>query len=146
LNGRGELLWSDAYDEATREYPAIGDFDGDGQIDAIFVGFADGTRCYNARNGHVRWALPLGKDAAAPAAISGDILGNGRDQAIVHCDGLLQCISETVANSAHIEWSVKVPDLTSRPIVAVLAGDADEKSRKLSILYMDADGWLNCLQ
>ncbi|MGD9634358.1 MAG: FG-GAP repeat domain-containing protein, partial [Pirellulales bacterium] len=54
----GTLVWFDALDKSAPHLPSFGDFDGDGKIEMIGVGFDDGIRCYDLASGKINWRMP----------------------------------------------------------------------------------------
>jgi outer membrane protein assembly factor BamB len=142
VEGDGSLVWSDAYDRAANGFPAVGDFDGDGQMEAIFFGFADGTRCYDAKTGRIEWTLDLAANQNVPSAVSGDIDGDDRDEAIFVLDNTLYCVGSTEqGRSGTVEWNLELPTAASAPILA----DVWQSGERLSVLVTGQDGFVYCI-
>ena len=142
----GSLAWSDAYDKAGNGFPAIGDFDGDGSVEAIFIGFDDGTRCYDAATGSRKWTLNLARQKDVHSAVSGDIDGDGKDEALFVLDDILYCVgTDKSGDSGVVEWDLKLPTTASSPILADVTDAAARKETRLSILLTGSDGYVYCI-
>jgi len=155
VKSNGALAWSDAYDEAASGMPAVGDFDGDGTTEAIFVGFRDGTRCYDTATGRVKWTLPLGAYAGDDAGIaaqrppvdgaSADLNSDGCDEALFVIGQQLYCLASNAAGThGRVAWTFDLPCTTSSPVIADV--NSAGASGELSVLVMGADGYLYCIQ
>jgi outer membrane protein assembly factor BamB len=143
----GSLAWSDAYDRAANGFPSVGDFDGDGRREAIWIGFHDGVRCYDTADGQRKWTLPLGADRGWTGGdgVSGDINGDGRDEALFVVGPTLYCIGITAeGKNGRLLWTLDLPAPCSTPVVASLEGNQGGKS--LAILLSGADGFLYCVR
>ena len=142
----GELAWSDAYDKAANGYPAIGDFDGDQQVEAIFVGFEDGTRCYHLATGDQLWSLPLGANRNVESAVSGDLDGDGLDEAVFALGDTLYCLGfDSTTNRGQVEWSIRLPSTVSSPIIADIQSPGDRGGDRLVVLVCGRDGVVYCV-
>lgn len=142
----GSLAWSDAYDKAANGLPAVGDFDGDGATDVIFIGFEDGIRCYDAASGKRKWTLPVAQQKDVTSAVSGDIDGDGKEEAVFVLDDVLYCIGASDSGQAGaVEWELKLPTTTSPPILADVTSNADRSQSRLSILLTGLDGYVYCV-
>jgi outer membrane protein assembly factor BamB len=143
----GSLAWSDAYDKAGDGFPAVGDFDGDGAIEAIYFGFEDGTRCYDTATGRRKWTLDFGPKKKVSSAVSGDVNGDGRDEAVFVLDKELFCIgTDDSSHAGKIFWKLSLPCQTSSPILAdVTATVEGQPSGRLSILVTGVDGFVYCI-
>jgi outer membrane protein assembly factor BamB len=153
MRSDGTLAWSDGYDEAPSGMPAIGDFDGDGAMEAMFIGCVDGTRCYDVETGKVKWKLSLGAKTDASfgksdnSAASGDVNGDGRDEGLFLIGQLLHCIGGTQdGSSGQILWTVDLPCRTSAPILADVQSSPGAPGEHLSILLTGEDGYVYCIE
>ena len=145
ISADGHLLWSDAYDKAANGFPAIGDFDGDGQIESILVGFENGTRCYDTATGKVEWTLPLGANQNVNSAVSADINGNGRDEAVFVLGRTLYAVGIVDGDqSGSVLWTLDIKTKVSSPVIANVDGKGIDGT--LSILVMGADGYVYCVK
>ena len=143
----GSLAWSDAYDQAANGFPALGDFAGDGRTEAIWMGFPDGVRCYDVATGKRKWTLPLGADRGwtGGQGISGDLNGDGRDEALFTVDHTLFCLgTASEGKGGKLLWTLDLPAAVSTPILADC--DGTKTGTDLSILLMGADGYLYCVR
>ena len=143
MNTDGSLIWSDAYDGGCYGYPAIGDFDGDGRHDLFFVGFADGSRCYDIETGKVKWSLPLAANQDVYSAVSADIDGDQRDEAIFTLANTIYCVGaeQHPTSSGIIKWQYELPAELGPPTIADVSGDGS-----LSILVCGSDGYAYCIE
>jgi hypothetical protein len=142
----GSLAWSDAYDKAGNGFPAIGDFDGDGSVEAIFIGFDDGIRCYDAATGTRKWTLDLARQQDVHSAVSGDIDGDGKDEAIFVLDSTLYCLgTDKSGQSGVVEWELKLPTTASSPILADVTSKTNRNESRLSVLLTGSDGYVYCI-
>jgi outer membrane protein assembly factor BamB len=138
----GSLAWSGVYDRVASGLPAIGDFDGDGRTDVLWIGFDDGSRCYDAASGRLLWKLPLGEGQNAGSAVSGDINGDGRDEAVFVLGQTLHCVgADGPGKPGRVLWTLDLPTRVSTPAIADAAGDGS-----LSILLAGADGNVYCVE
>jgi hypothetical protein len=138
----GSLVWSDAYDRAANGFPAIGDFNGDGRLGALWVGFDDGARCYATATGKLLWKLPLGAGQDVGSAASGDVNSDGRDEAVFVLGQTLYCAgTDGPGKPGRVLWTLDLPTRVSTPVIADAAGRGS-----LSILLTGADGCVYCVQ
>jgi outer membrane protein assembly factor BamB len=138
----GSLAWWDALDKSPHWLPAVGNFDGDGKLEVIGVGYEDGVRCYDAATGKVRWRMSLPTEAAGLAVASADINGDGRDEALVACGTTLSCIGKFPASdTGTILWQIALPTTVGPPTIADVRGDG-----RASILLCGADGYVYCIE
>jgi outer membrane protein assembly factor BamB len=137
----GSLAWSDAYDHAASGYPAIGDFQGDGKPAAVWVGFDDGARCYDAATGKVLWKINVGEGCTVNCSC-GDVNGDGRDEAVFVVGQTLCCAGwGGPGKSGPTLWTLPLPTQVSTPVIADVAGRG-----ALSILVTGTDGCVYCIQ
>ena len=138
----GTLAWWDALDQGPSSYPALGDFDGDGRMEAINGPYADGLRCYDAATGRVKWRMKPPLDGTPSSTASADINGDGRDEALLLYWNALCCIGTTPAgDGGALLWRVDVPDSAGPPCIADVTGDGTA-----SILLQSMDGYVYCLR
>ena len=120
----GDLRWSVIFEFNTHHYPAIADFDGDGQMEIIVGHYDPGDRllCIDS-TGQIRWDVPIvGRNSHASPSI-GDLDG----------DGLLEIVLATRNPGAAIQaidgqgqliWSRPMQgEMDSSPALADLDGD-----------------------
>jgi hypothetical protein len=134
----GSLVWWDALDQSAQGWPAFGNFTGRGRLEAIGAGYPDGIRCYDAATGQVLWRLPTPAPGSAIGSASGDLTGDGRDEAVFILGQDLLCLG---AGSAPAEgrllWRLSLPAQTGSPSLAVL-----DSGGGLFILLAGADGFV----
>jgi hypothetical protein len=134
------LVWWDALDHSPKQLPAFGDFDGDGRWEAIGWGYPDGIRCYDASTGAVRWTLPLPEEGVPAGVASGDLDGDGRDEALFAVGRTLYCLGSDAAGRGQERWRLAFVEELGMPCVAALDG-----SGELAVLVVTADGTVHCL-
>jgi hypothetical protein len=120
----GTLSWIDgAGVSPDRTDPTIGDFDGDGQTEIISAGFTDGTRCYEAVTGKVKWTLPFGENQTVTGSLSADLDSDGKDEAVFVVGSKLVCLSnEPNGPGGKIRWELQFPCDLGPPSYADLGG------------------------
>ncbi len=137
----GTLAWWDALDQSPSCYPAIGDFDGDGRLEAINGPYADGLRCYDAATGRVKWRMASPIDGTPSSTVSADINGDGRDEALLLYWNALCCVATAPSgDGGALLWRIDVPASAGPPCIADVAGDGTA-----SILLQSFDGNVYCL-
>jgi outer membrane protein assembly factor BamB len=142
----GSLAWSDAYDKAGNGFPAIGDFGGDGSVDAMFIGFDDGIRCYDASTGRRKWTLDMAQQKDVGSAVSGDIDGDGKDEAIFVLENSVFCVgTDNSGRTGEVKWEQKLPTSASSAILADLKSNSDPGEHRLSVLVTGEDGYIYCI-
>ena len=105
----GELVWWDALDKGASTH-AIGDFDGDGKLEALGIGYEDGVRCYDAATGGVEWRMPSPPGGAAEGLLAGDVNSDGRDEAVLTIGSTLLAISAPEHGAqGRILWQLRLP-------------------------------------
>lgn len=147
----GTLVWFDALDKSAPHLPSFGDFNGDGKIEMIGVGFDDGIRCYDLASGKINWTMPspldgngFGMHSENPVggAITADIDGDGRDEALITMQNIVYCLGTSQANSGgEIRWSKEFPTQLGPPTIVQL-----EKQGDPSILVVSQDGNVYCVR
>ena len=147
ITADGNLVWSDAYDRAANGFPAIGDFDGDGSLEAIFVGFEDGTRCYDASTGALEWTLNLAPGQDVQSAVSADLDSDGKDEAVFTLNQTLYCIGvDEKRQCGEVAWTVELPTQIGDPVIADVPHDQSGQGSCLSILVAGRDGHIYCVR
>lgn len=139
----GSLAWLDAQDKSPSSLAAFGDFDGDSQLEAIGVGYPNGIRCYDTATGRVKWRLASPLPGNPVGGASGDLNGDGRDEAIFVTGKTLWCTGAAATGDEGIVlWRVELPpDRLGPPAIADVDG-----SGKPSILVVGNDGYVYCLR
>jgi hypothetical protein len=132
----GSLVWWDALDKSPNSLPACGDFDGDGKLEAMGWGYADGIRCYEAATGKVQWTLAAPEAFTPSGCASADLNGDGRDEAVFAVGTRLYCVG-----NGEVLWKVDLPAWTGPPSIADVDG-----SGEAAILVAAADGWVYCVR
>lgn len=148
----GELKWFDALDKSAPHLPALGDFDGDGKMEMIGVGFEDGIRCYDTASGKLQWQMEdpsgqidgFGVHSVNPVsgAATADIDGDGRDEALLSMGNSLYCLGTAEqGNAGEVCWRVELPAQIGPPTVVQLEQDGPP-----AILVVGRDGYVYCLR
>jgi len=136
LDRNANPLWRTASGvEQTLWSPAVGDFDGDNDLDVISSARDSNTlTSYDARTGAVRWTLTL--PGIPGPGVSGDLDGDGRDEALFAVGNTLYCIGTTPDGRAgRVEWSRSFSSLIGMPILADVTGQG-----QLQIVVVAQDG------
>ena len=150
---RGALIASDGKLIRALEsaYYTLGDFDGDGTLEMLFLDETKGARCEDAATDNIKWSMPV--DALPGFESHGacaDLDGDGRDEAILLKNQTLYCIKNDETNQkGNVAWTVQLPGKDAEgkkiqygePIIADVGGKGE-----LSILVEGSDGWLYCLE
>lgn len=148
----GKLKWFDALDKSAPHLPALGDFDGDGRMEMIGVGFEDGVRCYDTASGEIKWRMAdpsgridgFGVHSLNPVSgtATADINSDGRDEALMSMGDTLYCLaSSEKGDSGEIRWHVKLPAQIGPPTIVQL-----EKDAPASVLVIGRDGYVYCIR
>ena len=134
----GSLAWWDALDHSPQDWPAFGNFSGQGKLEAIGAGYPDGIRCYDTATGQVRWHLPMPAPGNVIGSASADLNGDGRDEAVFVIGQQLVCLGAgSTPAEGRVLWQLPLPVQTGPPSLAVL-----DKKIGLSILLAGADGFV----
>lgn len=142
LRPDGSLVWWDALDQAPQGPPAFGDFDGDGRLEAIGVGYPDGARCYDTATGKTRWRLAMQGTEAATGSASADLDSDGREEAVFVMGKSLVCLGVAPdGQRGEIRWQTELPARIGPPSLALL-----ERDGPLSLLLVGEDGYVYCIQ
>jgi outer membrane protein assembly factor BamB len=132
----GSLVWWDALDHSPPDWPAFGNFSGQGRLEAIGAGYPDGVRCYDAATGKVLWHLPMPAAGTVIGSASADLDGDGRDEALFVIGQQLVCLAAgSTPAEGRVLWQLPLPVQTGPPSLAVL-----DRQNGLSILLAGADG------
>jgi hypothetical protein len=124
----GEFVWFDAFRETNIIHPAIGDFDGDGCLEAMCFKYKDGVHCYNTADGKIKWK---NMDMVKPEAVAtADIDGDGKCEVIATAGDKIYCIGYNV-----IKWTYQMPCQIGPPALADIRGNG-----LLSIVVAGSDG------
>jgi len=134
----GSLVWWDALDHSAQDWPAFGNFSGRGHLEAVGAGYPDGIRCYDAATGQVLWRLPMPAPGSVIGSASGDLNGDGRDEAVFVIGQQLVCLGAgSTPAEGRVLWQLPLPAQTGPPSLAVL-----DKTSGLSIFLAGADGFV----
>ncbi|MCE5237451.1 hypothetical protein LLH23_03055 [bacterium] len=138
----GSLVWWDACEAGPQSLQAIGDFDGDGKLEAMGYGYADGVRCYDTASGKVEWRLPAPMAGIPAGSASGDLNSDGRDEALFTIGSTLLCLG-TVAGGASgaVLWPLDLPGPVGPPAIADLEGRG-----QASVLLLGRDRYIYCVR
>jgi hypothetical protein len=132
----GSLAWWDALDHSPQDWPAFGNFSGQGRLEAMGAGYPDGVRCYDTASGQVLWLLPMPAPGSVIGSASADLNGDGRDEAVFVIGQQLVCLGAgRTPAEGRVLWQLPLPVQTGPPSLAVL-----DKQSGLSILLAGADG------
>jgi len=138
----GSLVWWDALDKSPSSWPAFGDFNGDGRLEMIGIGYEDGMRCYETATGKVRWHMPSPVPGNPAGSASADIDSDGCDEALFVIGQTLFCIGTAGdGKSGSLRWKIDLPVNAGPPTIADVNG-----SGKLSILLVGSDGFIYCVE
>lgn len=148
----GHQLWNQW--TAPTAVHAVGDVDGDGQLElgGVTAGqlyrlpgpiAVDGPdrefQCHDLLTGRPKWSLPLG--TTSTGVVSADVDGDGRHEFLLGtADGRLLALMGASADAGRILWEVQLPAAAGVPVVCDADGDGS-----LDILVSCADGKLYCL-
>jgi hypothetical protein len=127
-------------DQSAPGWPAFGDFDGDGRLESIGLGYDDGMRCYDLVTGQVRWRRPAPAPGNVAGCASGDLDGDGRDEALFLIGQELVSIASSKTGGS-LEWKLHLPVVCGPPTLAVL-----EPGGALSVLLAGSDGYVYCVR
>jgi hypothetical protein len=138
----GSLAWWDALDKSPKSLPAFGDFDGDGRLEAIALGYEDGVRCYDTASGQVKWRMPPPVAGTPAGAASGDVNSDGRDEALFSIGQTLCCLGVAAGgNSGALLWKMDFPS----PIGPPTPADVDDRG-KVSVVLVSAQRYVYCVR
>jgi hypothetical protein len=134
----GSLVWWDALDHSPQDWPAFGNFSGQGKLEVMGAGYPDGVRCYDTATGQVQWRLPMPAPGTVIGSASGDLNGDRRDEAVFVIGQQLVCLGAgSTPAEGRVLWQLPLPAQTGPPSLAVL-----DKKGGLSILLAGADGFV----
>ena len=137
----GSLVWWDALDKSVGNH-AIGDFDGDGRLEAIGAGYEDGVRCYDTATGRIKWRVPSPLPGAASDSLSGDLNSDGRDEALLLFNDTLLCLAAAPdGKTGRVLWQLKLPARSTACSLVDLGGE-----QGVSILLQGDDGYVRCVR
>lgn len=144
LRADGSLAWWDALNTGPHGLHAFGDFDGDGRPEALGVGYwdpdgpIDPVRCYDCATGAVKWSLPAPIEGYPAGCASGDLDGDGCDEAVFAIGTAVVCFGTVPGrDSGVVRWIVDLPAAVSAPAIADVDG-----SGQPAVLVTAADGYL----
>ncbi|MCX6926163.1 MAG: PQQ-binding-like beta-propeller repeat protein, partial [Verrucomicrobia bacterium] len=138
LKADGSLVWWDALDHSPQEWPAFGNFTGQGRLEAVGAGYPDGIRCYDAATGQVLWRMPMPVSGSVIGSAGADLNGDGKDEAVFVIGQQLVCVGTgSTPAEGRVLWQLPLPTQTGPPSIAVL-----DRKNGLSILLAGADGFV----
>jgi hypothetical protein len=138
----GSLVWWDAPDASPHSLPAFGDMDGDGRIEAVALGYADGMRCYDTATGKVKWTLDVPEQPIPGGIATADVNSDGRDEVLLAQGCNLLCFGVPPGETGGRKlWGLGLPATLGPPCVADTRGDGS-----LSVLLRAADGKVYCVR
>jgi hypothetical protein len=140
IRADGSLTWWDALDQSAPGWPAFGDFDGDGHMQSMGVGYDDGVRCYDLVSGKVKWRLPVPVAGSLAGCASGDLDGGGRDEAVFVMGQELVCLG-SVNGAGVVKWKLRLPAPCGPPALAIL-----DPGGSVSVLLAGSDGYVYCVR
>ncbi len=104
--GRAELLWRTEPNDGASGLPAIGDADGDGQLEIGVPGCRDGFRCLDAATGKVLWSVPP-QGVGASNCVAADINGDGLEEFLYANGSRLLAVAKRPGVSDAIIWQLE---------------------------------------
>ena len=138
----GSLAWWDALDHSAQDWPALGDFDGDGRLEAIGIGYADGVRCYDTATGNVKWRLPAPSSEVVTGSASADLDSDGREESLFVLGKTLLCFGSSADGSTGaLRWRIDLPVPIGPPTIAAL-----DATSGAAILVLGSDGCVYCVR
>jgi len=153
LDRAGDVIWEEdrPLPRGPGILPGVGDIDGDGRLEALVVGCADGGAnsliCYSGSTGDIQWKLPLPGDVFVdifqteqtpmPPATA-DLNGDGRDECVFTIGTTIYAVSAT-ADGLHglITWQLDLPGSgrLGPPAIADVSGTGQAQ-----VVVMGRDG------
>jgi outer membrane protein assembly factor BamB len=113
----GSLVWWDALDKSAQDWPAFGDFTGQGRPEAMGAGYPDGIRCYDAATGRVLWRLPMPAPGSVIGPASADLNGDGRGEAVFVIGQQLVCLGAgRTPVEGSVLWRLPLPSPLALPV------------------------------
>ena len=139
--GSDHCIWLPGINPFPGQLPGLGDWDGNGSLDVIDIGYGDGIHCFVAQSGKELWRSSTFTSGAH--ITSADIDSDGRDEALfVHQGKTIVCLGVSEDGSrGRAEWTVKMPVEIGPLSIADVNGQG-----KASILTMGQNGYLYCIE
>ncbi len=141
LRRDSSLVWWDAMDSAPVGWPAVGHFIPSTGMQTVGYGFSDGIRCCESATGQVLWRLALPVEGAVAGCASGDVDGDGLDEALFSVGTRLVCVGAREEGSGrwvgNVEWVMEFPALLGPPSLGALSAGG-----VLTAVVAAADGWV----
>jgi outer membrane protein assembly factor BamB len=142
VDADGALRWWDALDKSAKRF-AFGNFGGSGHIEAMGFGYEDGIRCYNVETGVVEWKMPMPGIGETIGAASGDVNGDGRDEALAVIGRTLYCIGTSAQDAPRgsVLWHVELPANVGPPAIASV-----DSAGRIGVVLASDDGRVYCVR
>lgn len=140
IRADGTCIWHDAIEKSPRDF-AFGDFDGDGRVEVMGLGYEDGIRCYRASDGKVAWRIANPAKGPLSGTASADLNSDGRDEALGVSGTSLFCLGMASEGEGKLLWKLDLPVNAGPPSVADVDG-----SGVATILLVGDDGCLYAIR
>ncbi len=110
--------------------PGIGDFDGDGSLELLIPGrhspkssSVQELHCHDAATGRLEWTMPIADASPTTTAATGDIDGDGRDEAVFSAGKTLFAVGFSAQEQTGVlRWSLSFPDAIGPAAIADTTG------------------------
>ena len=138
IGNTSTIVWQYQTGGQVRSKPAIGDVDGDGQMEVVVGSEDNSIYCLSGINGSVKWSYKTGGLIESSPAI-GDVDGDGRKEVIISSsDDKVYCLWGI---NGSVKWFYK----TGGPVYSSPAiGDVDGDGRK-EVIIGSSDHNIYCL-
>ncbi len=134
-----DILWRTEPNDGATGLPALGDTDGDGELEIGLPGFNDGFRCLDPATGKVLWAVPPHGQGASNC-VSADINGDGIDE-FIYTNGQKLLSVARRDGEVKVFWQIELPAC----IQNIVVDDVDDDGNA-EILAGGNDGVLYCIK
>jgi hypothetical protein len=134
-----DILWRTEPNDGATGLPALGDTDGDGQLEIGLPGFKDGFRCLDPATGQILWTVSPQGDGASNC-VSADINGDGIEEFIYANGAKLLAVAKR-DDEVMIFWQIDLPASIQNIVIDDIDGDGNAE-----ILAGGRDGVLYCIK